>query len=115
MAAEKGVKGFFENFCNKLQFCDPLDRKFERENADGELEEQATKVQEIVDKITKMPTFNGDQLQIILNEKKHKTLMDMFNKARFDLARVKAAFLIKVKEHALASDWKEKFKDLPDI
>ena len=63
---------FYDNFCNKLIFCDPLDRSFIREIDDGVMEEQATKVAEVVKMVTKMPTFKGNTLRVILDKEKHK-------------------------------------------
>ena len=41
--------------------------------------------------------------------------MDMFDKARFDLDRVKNDYMVKVKEFAMASAWDEEFKDVPEV
>ena len=41
--------------------------------------------------------------------------MEMFDKARFDLERVKSDYFKKAKEYAMASEWNEDFKDLPEV
>ena len=41
--------------------------------------------------------------------------MDMFDKARFDLDRVKNDYMVKVKEFAMASKWDEEFKDVAEV